>query len=827
MENTLFSSRPITLLGLLEATAKEEGTVKKIEIPVIQRDYAQGRLNSKHIQQVRNNLLDAVYLAVTGGSQPVDLDFIYGYCTPDRTFIPLDGQQRLTTLFLLHWYIARHEGKEMPEALQRFRYQTRMSSRDFIEKLLSFTPSFDYCSLGGLYPSLSEEITDQYWCERSWTKTDPSIRSMLVMLDAIDRRFGQTSGLWEKLRATEEPPVFFYLLILEEKKLSPSETVAQQKEEQALVLRRAEDIYVKMNARGKQLSPFEHFKAYLQGLLKEIDAERCAYFSRQIDTSWSDLFWQHREEVLSSAETDREAVQKKTTHQLDNCLLRYYRFLTRMMAYQDSRVADNQAEEFTLAKQLFAPHNPEAATHLEILIADFEGWIKMEKKYPKGCTGLFNQLFSGNFTAGEKIRLYTETNLLDKALWHFEEGAQKWTYTDAVLLWGILFLVREGKDPNDPLSKRKMRQLRNMVWDSVGDEVRAEHMKEVLADAQLILKEADFPSELKILTKRQAVEERVKEDFTRKHPEVYPVLCDLEDHRFLMGKIGIMGFDPVTFAERGSKFLSLFKETEKEYGTDGKQLGTVLLTYGDYSEEIKGNRWRFGGKNLKNWKPLFGNYDKKDRALRICLPSLLDDIPLANLGDGKEKDFFEEKKKQFVADRTARSYFDWRYYFVRYPAALDSESGIYVWDAEYDVRMLEGKQLNGWHRDVYLEMLYSEIGGDESRWLLGRSEVRERQLKLTSLNLAFYYDSEHLYVRTRGEASASQWIHHALSAAGFKPLINQQEEWVRPIKQHRGENGSIDAEDRIDLAVCLYRRLLQIQASQRPADSLESDAGKE
>lgn len=826
MENTSFSSRPATLLGLLGATADGKETVKKIEIPIIQRDYAQGRLNSEHIQQVRTNLLDAVYQALTGLSRPVDLDFIYGYCTPDRTFIPLDGQQRLTTLFLLHWYIARHEGKEMPEALQRFRYQTRMSSRDFIEKLLSFTPSFDYCSPGGLYPSLSEEITDQYWCERSWTKTDPSIRSMLVMLDAIDRRFGQTSGLWEKLRATEEPPVFFYLLILEEKKLSPSEDVAQQKEEQALMLRKAEDIYVKMNARGKQLSPFEHFKAFLEGVLQEINADRCAYFRHQIDTTWSDLFWQHREEVLSSAETDVKAAQKKTTHLLDNCLLRYYRFLTRMMAYRDNRVTDAHAEEFTLTKQLFAKDNPEAAAHLEGLIAGFDSWTEIEKKYPQGCTGLFNQLFSAYFTAGEKIRLYTETNLLDKALWHFEEGAQKWTYTDAVLLWGILFLVREGKDPTDPLVKRKIRQLRNMVWDSVGDEVRAEHMEEVLADAQQILKERDFPATLKILTKRQADEERVKEDFTRQHPNVYPVLCDLEDHRFLMGKIGIMDFDPVTFDERGRKFLTLFRETGN--GMDGKQLGRVLLTYGDYSEEIKGNRWRFGGKNLKNWKPLFVNYDKKESTLCTYLRSLLDDIPLANLGDGKESDFFLEKENQFIADRIARNYFDWRYYFVRYPAALDSESGIYVWDAEYDIRMLEGKQLNGWHRDVYLEMLYSEIGGDESRWLLGRSELRERQLKLTSLNLAFYYDSECLYVCIPGEASASVEIQRVLCAADFEPASDKEGEWFRQIHQHPKEKEvSIDEEDRIHLAVCLYRHLLQIQATPEPADSFENDTRKE
>ena len=53
--------------------------VEFVEIPIIQRDYAQGR---KDEYEVRNTFLDALYLALTAdhtnANQSLDLDFIYG-----------------------------------------------------------------------------------------------------------------------------------------------------------------------------------------------------------------------------------------------------------------------------------------------------------------------------------------------------------------------------------------------------------------------------------------------------------------------------------------------------------------------------------------------------------------------------------------------------------------------------------------------------------------------------------------------------------------------------------------------------------------------------
>ena len=72
-----------------------------VEIPIVQRDYAQGR-KDEHATLVRSNLLSDIKDAVLGVTTTLDLNFVYGKEVTGK-FIPLDGQQRLTTLFLLHY----------------------------------------------------------------------------------------------------------------------------------------------------------------------------------------------------------------------------------------------------------------------------------------------------------------------------------------------------------------------------------------------------------------------------------------------------------------------------------------------------------------------------------------------------------------------------------------------------------------------------------------------------------------------------------------------------------------------------------------------------
>lgn len=241
----------------------------QIEIPILQRDYAQGR-ESK--ESVRDNFLTAICNALSNPEGTLELDFIYGE-VKGNVFKPLDGQQRLTTLFLLHWYVAHREGKldaSVQTKLGKFSYETRVSSRDFCKALVEHIASLKK-------ESLSDSLRDCPWYYLSWDK-DSTISGMLNMLDAIASKLAPMGNLWERL--TQEPvPIEFSFIELCDFGLS-------------------DDLYIKMNARGKQLSDFENFKALFEKHITEKgwDAERTSEysFSRRVDGKWSELFWKHR-----------------------------------------------------------------------------------------------------------------------------------------------------------------------------------------------------------------------------------------------------------------------------------------------------------------------------------------------------------------------------------------------------------------------------------------------------------------------------------------------------------------------------------------------------
>ena len=297
----------------------------KLVIPIIQRDYAQGRTNDD-TKEVRTEFLDALYNYLEENRPNRDLDFVYGTLqkgdnTEERVhFIPLDGQQRLTTLFLLHWFLYQiSDNTELKDDFRKklldgdksqFTYETRQSSIDFCDALMR--AEIDMRSLLMIkdkddndIPSLSATLQNENWYYRIWNN-DPTIQSMLVMLDAIYLKFNKKAEFFERLMDEDNPIITFIFMDLKEYKLT-------------------DDLYIKMNSRGKPLSKFENFKAkfeqYIKGLVSsndelkkkkytikysstETEADLYKYFSYNIDTKWTTLFWQYckngREKNLDS-----------------------------------------------------------------------------------------------------------------------------------------------------------------------------------------------------------------------------------------------------------------------------------------------------------------------------------------------------------------------------------------------------------------------------------------------------------------------------------------------------------------------------------------------
>lgn len=112
------------------------GEVGRVEIPIVQRDYAQGRPEERHVREAFLAALgDALRREDGDPTAQLNLDFVYGsFDEKSATFAVLDGQ-RLTTLFLLHWYCALRDDRVADFRVRfsnggqaRFTYATRESA---------------------------------------------------------------------------------------------------------------------------------------------------------------------------------------------------------------------------------------------------------------------------------------------------------------------------------------------------------------------------------------------------------------------------------------------------------------------------------------------------------------------------------------------------------------------------------------------------------------------------------------------------------------------------------------------------------------------------
>ena len=90
-----------------------------ILIPNYQRDYAQGRKDGGRIDNIRHIFVSELYQALSEDEAKCHLGLVFGSYNDDtKTFVAVDGQQRLTTVFLLHWFVAWKENRILNNILR-------------------------------------------------------------------------------------------------------------------------------------------------------------------------------------------------------------------------------------------------------------------------------------------------------------------------------------------------------------------------------------------------------------------------------------------------------------------------------------------------------------------------------------------------------------------------------------------------------------------------------------------------------------------------------------------------------------------------------------
>ena len=280
----------------------------RIKIPMMQRDYAQGR---KGLHYLRERFLKSVFdsLRPNAVQQHIKLDFVYGKeeeIPEDSNLLlvtPIDGQQRLTTLWLLHWYVALRSGKikepTVIERLQRFTYDTRQSSKKFCESLVENGKEIDKL-MSDARIGVADSIRRQTWYRNSWN-CDTTVVGMLMTLSG-DRNAPESckDGIEKYCKEISDADAF--LAIWERLVLEPSKCPISFYFQSLDGIGDADGLYVKMNARGKSLTAFENFKAELSDFAAEQQVRGGEYVTiwsdvpSKLDTEWSDIFWMAPEE---------------------------------------------------------------------------------------------------------------------------------------------------------------------------------------------------------------------------------------------------------------------------------------------------------------------------------------------------------------------------------------------------------------------------------------------------------------------------------------------------------------------------------------------------
>ena len=149
-----------------------------IQIPKIQRDYVQGR-NTPQVEFARHKLLDELAYVLSKNKMSINLNYVYGK-TEEDCFVPIDGQQRLTTLFLIHLYSFSKEKRstQLKFLKERFIYETRTTTERFLEQATQHL--FEFFDNIDEYEDIQSFIKDAAWFSRNWLN-DPSVSSFLTV----------------------------------------------------------------------------------------------------------------------------------------------------------------------------------------------------------------------------------------------------------------------------------------------------------------------------------------------------------------------------------------------------------------------------------------------------------------------------------------------------------------------------------------------------------------------------------------------------------------------------------------------------------------------
>ncbi len=654
-----------------------------IKIPLIQRDYAQGR-ETEESKAIK--FLEAIK---TGCKEKLNLDFVYGQIngSSNSEFIPLDGQQRLTTLFLLHWYISLEN--RYIDVLKRFTYEVRSSSTDFIKALTDEENWKTYKKV-----NIKQQIENSNWFFLSW-KNDPTVVSILNMLNLIEKFFFEET-------IEDLNNITFEVLYLDEFNLS-------------------DELYVKMNARGKPLSTFENFKAEFERYLdySDDDKKQIAKNKAKMDNNWLNIFWNLSKKLVEE-ENKSLSEAPKLADQM------FYNFF------------------YNITFNFFLEELPKGTKTLTIKSQEFN--IISDKKSREGfiqnCSifdfykNVYGTEKNINILKVKEIVTLLDTLKEDVVFKSFvkELDISQWDRARFYAL-SLGYIYKLDEVEFNRWKRVSFNLINNQLIQSPEDLIRTIHSLRSLIEL-LISKTTNkdiyeliqnTPDNIDYFTKIQREEESLKAYLILENAMWENEIINAENNWYLDGQIGfLLEFSNNSldeFKEYRNKFSALWELAQNKQNLDKEQLKyqqlliyQALLTKGDYLPPL-GSNYTFCSfdatsprQRNDNWRKVF-NSDKlratEDNIQRKeYLQQLLDDSSF-NINDVKLS------LETIIANSQVD---DFRRYFIENREYIEYCKKLQLrYIDEHQIYLLKTTQMNGAHTELYTWNLFNKEFGLASK----------------------------------------------------------------------------------------------------------------
>lgn len=487
--------------------------------------------------------------------------------------------------------------------------------------------------------SLSQRIRDFPWFVGAW-QFDPTVAGMLVTLDRISE-LSWPDDLWERLTLEDAAPIRFLLVELEKFGLS-------------------DDLYIKMNARGKPLTAFETFKALLGERVVEKGWERAldpeARFAIQVDTQWTDFLWELCPAEKSGLKRIDGPFLSFIVHSLACSIARHAASAEKVADDLRSLLNDYESME---AEAFTETYYKELRNHLKLLSGQPGNVDKEDRKEWE---------FPGSSAS-------TDVSILREVIQ--TSGPQ---YRTRLILYAQLRLHETAAAvPRNNLADWR-RVVRNVLAHSVverpEDFVAGIRLLDELANGVESIYEFLASNEIRSgFTAKQVSEEQRKARILVRHPEQQALLHRLEDSYFLLGRISFaldcVDEDPAAEDLDFERLTEVASVIVKEFGNGiTPEIRRAFFTIGDGDFFRYWRSWYYA-KELPKYCLISDDVDFRDFAeighlSREALKSLV----LALIG---------KSCAQLIADyQPAPQTPNWRVRLIRESDLIERATGHYI-----------------------------------------------------------------------------------------------------------------------------------------------------